>query len=112
MAYRDTYKLMVDEQLIEKLTVACADVARDVYAEATNVPNYEIRRALIAYAGPGTSNFRNFAKELALVLLVVNATLTLASTDAVLKTAVAALWTTYARILERKGVISEPVVAP
>lgn len=108
MAYIDTYRLMRDEQLIERLTVAVADVARDVYGEATNTPSYEIRRSLIAYAGPQTSDFRRFAQEIALVLCVVNSSLTVASTDATIKTAIANLWTTYARILQRKGTISEP----
>ena len=109
MAYKDTHALMVDEQLLERLTVACADVARDVFAETVNVPSasvYNIRRAMIAYAGPSSQDFRRFAREIALVVLVVGG-VTLASNDAALKTAVANLWTTYARILERKGVIKE-----
>lgn len=105
MAYVDTYRLMGEEQLLQRLTVACAEVARDVFVEAGTVANHAERLLMVPYAGPRSADFRRFAEEIALLLLFLNPTLGTASTDAQLKTAVANLWTVYAQILIAKGLI-------
>lgn len=112
MAYKDTYLAMSEEQIIRAITIAAADVARDVFVEAGATPNHDVRLALVSYAGPRTSDFQNFAKELALVLLVLNPTLGAASLDSAFKTAVAGVWTAYAQLLQARGLIVLPVVTP
>jgi len=108
MAYVDTYRLMGEEQLLQRLTVAVAEVARDVFVEPVGTADHATRLLMVPYAGPRTSDFRRFAEEVALLLLFLNPTLTAASTDAQLKTAVANLWTVYAQILQAKGLITAP----
>lgn len=111
MAYADTYVLAKEEQIIQRLTVACAEVARDVFVEAGTVANHDVRLAMVSYAGPRGADFRRFAEEIALLLLFLNPTLAVSSTDAALKTAVAGLWTVYAQILTAKGLITLPAAA-
>lgn len=108
--YAGTYVLAREEQILQRLTVACADVARDVFVEAAGVANHDVRLAMVPYAGPSTADFRRFAQELALILLFLNPTLGVASTDVQLKTAVAAIWTTYSQILIAKGTIKLAIV--
>lgn len=105
MAYVEIYKMAGEEQLLQRLTVACAEVARDVFVEADTVADHATRLLMVPYAGPRTSDFRRFAEEISLLLLFLNPTLGAASTDVQLKTAVANLWTVYAQILIAKGLI-------
>lgn len=106
MSYQSTYDMVREEQIVQRLTVAVAEVARDVFIEPIGTANHDVRIAMVPYAGPRTSDFRRFAEEIALILLFLNPTLTVASTDAQLKTAVTGLWTTYAQILIAKGLIT------
>lgn len=108
MAYADTYLAMQEEQILRKLTVGASDVARDVFAEGTGVANHDVRLALVSYAGPRTSDFQNFAREVALICLVLNPSLTAASADTAFKTAVAGIWTAYAQLMQAKGTITVP----
>ena len=109
MAYQDTYALAKEEQLLQRLSVASADVARDVFVEGAGVANHDVRVAMVPYAGPRTADWRRFAQEIALLLLFLNSTLDVDSTDTELKAAVAGLWTVYAQILIAKGLVE---VAP
>lgn len=106
MAYLNTYNLAQDPQLWQRMVPAVAEVAVAVYNEAGTVPSHAVRLALVAYAGPRTSDFTNFAKELALLLCVLNPTLTTASTDPQIKTAIENVWTPYALVLQAKGQIT------
>ena len=108
MSYQSIFELAKEEQLLQRLAVAVADVAADVYTEGA-VPNHDVRLAMVSYAGPSTQDWRRFAQEIALLLLFLNQSITVSSTDAQLKTAVADIWTVYAGILIQKGVIT---VAP
>ncbi len=110
MSYKKTYDLARDSQITERLAVAIADVADDVYAESAGVAEHALRMALVAYAGPIASAYKAFAKEMALQLLTTNGTLSLTSTDAELKTAVSNMWTAYAKLMEARGVFT--VVTP
>jgi len=109
MAYKDTYVAMQEEQIIRAITIAAADVARDVFVEAGNTANHDVRLALVAYAGPRTNDFQSFAKEIALILLVLTPSLTAASADSAFKAAVANIWTPYAQLLQARGLITVPV---
>lgn len=109
MSYQSTYDLVREEQIIQRLTVAVAEVARDVFIENPATANHDVRIALVNYASPRFRDFRSFAEEMTLLLLFLNPTLSVASTDAELKTAVTNLWTTYAMLLQSKGLIT---VAP
>lgn len=106
MPYLNTYHLANDPQLWQRMIPAVAEVAVAVYNEAGTTPQHATRLAMVAYAGPRTSDFLNFAKELALLLCVLNPTLTAASTDAQIKTAIENIWTAYALVLAAKGLIT------
>jgi hypothetical protein len=105
-SYTDTFRMAGETQFIQALTVACADVAKDVFVEAVGVADHATRLAMVPYAGPRTSDFLRFAQEISLLLLFLNPTLVATSTDAQIKTAVAGLWTTYAKILVAKKLIT------
>ena len=109
MAYTDIWTLAKEEQLLQRLAVAVAETARDVFVEGAGVANHDIRTAMVPYAGPRTADWRRFAQEIALLLLFLNPTLSLESTDEQLQTAVAGLWTVYAQILIAKGLIEVTV---
>ena len=109
MSYQSVYELAKEEQLLQRLAVASAEVARDVFVEGAGVANHDVRVAMVSYAGPSTSNWRRFAQEIALLLLFLNPTLTVDSLDSELLAAVAALWTVYAQILVEKGTLTLPV---
>lgn len=111
MAYVDVFQAMTEEQILQRLTIAVADVARDVYVEAPTEPSHDLRLALVAYAGQRTADFRRFAEEVALLILLLNPTLGVASSDGDIKTAVAALWTVYAGLLQAKGLIAVEAAA-
>lgn len=42
MAYTNVYVAMHEEQIIQRLTIAVADVARDVYVEAPATANHAL----------------------------------------------------------------------
>ena len=110
MSYQTVYELAKEEQLLQRLAVASAEVARDVFVEGAGVANHDVRALLVPYAGPRTADWRRFAQEIALLLLFLNPTLDVDSLDPELKAAVAGLWTVYAQILIEKGLITVPVV--
>jgi len=105
MSYQSTYALSREEQIIQRLSVAAADVARDVFVEDAGTPQHDVRIAMVPYVGPRTQDFLRFAREVALILLLLNPALAVESTDEDYKTALASLWTVYAQILEAKGLI-------
>ena len=109
MSYQSVYELAKEEQLLQRLAVASAEVARDVFVEPAGTANHDVRALLVPYAGPRTADWRRFAQEIALLLLFLNPTLAVDSTDAELKAAVAGLWTVYAQILVQKGTLTLPV---
>jgi len=109
MSYQSVYELAKEEQLLQRLAVASAEVARDVFVEGAGVANHDVRALLVPYAGPRTADWKRFATEIALLLLFLNPALTVDSTDAQLKTAVGNLWTVYAQILVEKGTLTLPV---
>jgi len=109
MSYQSVYELAKEEQLLQRLAVASAEVARDVFVEGAGVPNHDVRVLMVPYAGPRTADWRRFAQEIALLLLFLNPTLAVDSTDAELLAAVAGLWTVYAQILISKGTLTLPV---
>ena len=109
MSYQSVYELAKEEQLLQRLAVASAEVARDVFVEGAGVANHDVRALLVPYAGPRTADWRRFAQEIALLLLFLNPTLDVDSLDPELKTAVGNLWTVYAQILVEKGTLTLPV---
>ena len=110
MSYQSVYELAKEEQLLQRLAVASAEVARDVFVEGAGVANHDVRVLLVPYAGPRTADWRRFAQEIALLVLFLNPTLTVDSLDPELLAAVAGLWTVYAQILVLKGTLTVPVV--
>lgn len=109
MAYKDLYTLAHDPQLTQRLVPAVAQVCTDVYTEAVGTANHANRVALVNYAGPRLADFQRFAEEIALLLLVLNPTLTVAATDAQLVTALGAVWNAYANIMVAKGLATVAV---
>lgn len=105
MSYQSVYELAQEEQLLQRLTVAVADVVDDVFVESAATPNHDVRLAMVSYAGPEFSAYKRFAREMILQLLQTTG-ITNDSTDAEIKTAVAALWTPYALLLEAGGKIT------
>lgn len=104
MSYISNYALARDEQLLRQLTGALPDVADDIFAEDEGVVDHGLRMALVAHAGPPFSAYRIFAQEMSLQL-ITTMSVDLASTDAQMKTAVADIWTAYAKMMEARGVI-------
>lgn len=109
MAYEDIYRLQSEELVLRPLTVAVAAVAKDVFTEDAGVPAHDVRLALVNYAGPRTAEFRRFAQEIALIILVLNPTLNAGSTDEDYYDAVSGIWTAYAQLLVAKGALSVAV---
>ena len=72
MSYQTVYELAKEEQLLQRLAVASAEVARDVFVEGAGVANHDVRALLVPYAGPRTADWRRFAQEIALLLLFLN----------------------------------------
>jgi hypothetical protein len=61
--------------------------------------------ALVALAGPRASDFERFATEIALLLCVLRPATTAKTDDAALVTALDAIWTPYALIMQAKGLL-------
>lgn len=106
MAYKDLYHLAHDPQLTQRLVPAVAQVCTNVFTEAVGTANHANRVALVNYAGPRLEDFSRFAQEIALLLLVLNPTLGVASTDADLVTALTGVWNAYANIMVAKGLVT------
>lgn len=109
MAYEDIYRLQSEELVLRPLTVAVASVAKDVFTEDAQTPAHDVRMALVNYAGPRTAEFRRFAQEIALIVLVLNPTLGVDSADQAYYDAVSGIWTAYAQLLAAKGSITVAV---
>lgn len=106
MSYTEVYVATHEEQLLQRLTVAAAEMARDVFIEDASTPNHDARLAMVSYAGPRTAEFRRFAQEIALIVLVLNPTLGVDSADQDYYDAVSSIWTAYAQLLAAKGSIT------
>ena len=106
MAYKDLYVLAQDPQLWQRLAPAVAQVCVTVYGEDGQTANHAVRVALVTYAGPRLDDFKRFAQEIALLLLVLNPALSAGTADAQLVTAIEQMWTAYALIMQSKGVIA------
>lgn len=106
MAYLDIYRLARDPQLTQRLVPAVAAQCVAVWGEGAGVANHDTRIKLVAYAGPRAADFERFASEIALLLCVLNPTLSTASADAQLVQALEAVWTPYALILQSKGLLA------
>ena len=104
--YKVTFTRCTDPQLWQRVAPALAEVGAAVMAEPVNTPEHAARLALAVFAGPRTDDYVRCAKEMQLFLLTVNPDLLLTSTDPVLKAAVEAAWTPYAKALVAKGLIT------
>ena len=112
LTYGERFKLAIDAAFVQRLAGAVADAADGIFAENISTPNYDLRRAMVAYAGPTKSAYLNFAKELGLALLTLNSDFTAETPDADLLSAVQGIWIPYAKLLELRGVISIPEPTP
>ena len=108
MAYEDLYDVADEELFLKKLTVAVADKVRDLYV-AGGIQMTDPGDVLAVAAGPSTGDFRGFAEEMALIVLIVDSALTGTSTDAEFDTAVNTAWLPYAELAENKGLITVEV---
>ena len=106
MAYIDTYTLARDPQLTQRLVVAVAQQCTNVWTENPQTANHDVRLALVAYAGPRLGDFERFAQEVALLLCVLNPTISIETPDAQLVTMLEGIWTAYALIMQAKGLIT------
>jgi len=106
MSYLESYTLARDPQLWQRLVGAVAQVCADVYTENITTPEHDVRIALVNYAGPRLADFERFAQEVAMLLCILNPTISTATTDANLVTALKGIWTAYGLIMQAKGLIS------
>lgn len=106
MAYLDIYRLARDPQLTQRLIPAVAQQCITVWSEGAGVANHDVRLKLVAYAGPRAADFERFAGEIALLLCVLNPSLSVATADAALVQALESVWTAYALILQSKGLLA------
>ena len=104
MAYADLDTLATDEKFIQKLTFAISEKVKDVYLGDNTLAGLD--GATAAYVGPRTADFRNAAIELTALIITVNPSLNLDSTDAQIDTAVGQVWTAYGKLLEKRGLIT------
>ena len=111
MAYIDLYGTAREEEFLQKLTVAVTDKVRDLYV-AGGIQMTDPGDVLAVAAGPRNDDFRRFAEEMALTVLIVDSALTGTSTDAEFDTAVNTAWLPYAELAENKGLITVEVPAP
>jgi len=109
MAYLDLYHLAHDPQLVQRLVPAVVQQCVTVWGEQTTTPSHAERMALVAYAGPRLTDFERFAGEIALLLCVLNPTISVSTPDAQLVTMLNGIWTAYALIMEHKGLIAVAV---
>lgn len=109
MTYLEIYHMAQDPQLWQRMVPAVAQVCTNIYVEPVGTANHATRVALVNYAAPRQEDFTRFAKEIALLLCVLNPNLGTQSTDAELVTAITAMWNAFAAIMLAKGVISVAV---
>lgn len=108
MAYIDTYyQAAQEEQIIRRLAVAVAKNTWYILAEDPQTANHDLRIALAKAAGPRLSDYRSFAQEYALYLLVQTG-ITPASTDEQMDSALAGTWDGYAAQMLSRGAITLP----
>lgn len=110
MSYQGIWTLARDPQLTQRLVGAVAQQCTNVWVENPATASHAERVALVAFAGPRASDFQRFAEEVALLLCVLNPTISVSTPDADLVTMLASIWTAYALIMQAKGLIT--VVAP
>ena len=111
MTYLESYTLAKDPQLTQRLVGALVQQCTNVWVEVGTTPSHAQRLALVAYAGPRMSDFERFSQEIALLLCVLNPTISVETPDADLVTMLSGIWTPFALILEHKGLITVPEVA-
>lgn len=104
--YVTTYQYAVDEQSLQRLVIATAKIASDIFTENPATASHAERMALVNYAAPRLTDLRSFAQEVAPVLFTLNAALAPNSADQDFYNALSSVWTAYAKILVAKGVIS------
>ena len=109
MAYIDTYyQATQEEQMVRRLAVSVAKNSWYILAEDPQTANHALRIALAKAAGPRASDYRSFAQEFALYLLVQTG-ITPASTDNEIDGALAATWDGYAAQMQARGAIAVEV---
>lgn len=110
MSYLESYILAQDPQLWQRMVGAVAQVCTNVYTENPATANHDLRVALVNYAGPRLTDFERFAKEVAMLLIVLNPTIGVDTPDESLVTMLEGIWTAYAAIMQAKGLITVAVV--
>ena len=106
LTFSQRYAMAMDRNALERLSVAVANVARDVYIEDVATPDHALRMALVSHAGPEFAQFTDFAQDMSLLLFSLNPNMDRDSTDEDYITAVGGLWTPYASLLKERGTIS------
>ncbi len=105
LTFKERYDIANDRTALERLAVAIVNVTKDVYLEVDTTPDHDIRVDLVAYAGPTFEQYKEFTKEMALIVFALNADLTKESSDQDYEDAVSTLWTAYAQLLALRGTI-------
>lgn len=109
MTYLETYTLARDPQLTQRLVGAVAQQCTNVWVENAATASHAERLALLSYAGPRMADFERFSQEIALLLAVLNPTISVSTADADLVTMLDGVWTAYALIMKAKGLITVAV---
>lgn len=110
MTYLQGYLLAQDPQLWQRLVGAVVKVCVDFYMENPATGGHALNVALVNYAGPRLADFERFAKEIALLLVILNPTISTATADADLVTMLKGVWPAYAAIMQAKGLIAVAAV--
>ena len=107
--FETIYVNAVTEENVNRLTVAIANVVRDVFLEDAGTADHDIRVELVNYAGPRTSDYERFAEQIAITVMAnPDAVIDADATDEQYEEVVAALWTSLAKLYEAKGIIALP----
>lgn len=69
MSHLDVYTNAYQAENINRLTVAVAEVARDVFTEGAGVADHDLRMQLLNHAGPRTADYERFAREIAVTVM-------------------------------------------
>ena len=109
MSYLESYILAQDPQLWQRVVGATAQVCTTVYTENPATADHALRVALVSYAGPRLADFERFAKEVAMLLIVLNPTISTSTPDESLVTMLLGIWAAYASIMQAKGLITVEV---
>ena len=110
MTYLQSYLLAQDPQLWQRLVGATVKVCVNFYTENPATAGHDLNVALVNYAGPRLADFERFAKEIALLLVILNPTISTTTADADLVTMLKGIWPAYAAIMQAKGLITVAVV--